>query len=379
MTAAPVTMTGRERLFAVLDGRPTDRTPIWMLYPWSRIACYADVRSEPTYAPVQAAIERCCITLDRCGLGVPLWTDEVVDRSERLRDGDEEVLRRTVSWKGRILVAETRSGPQGTRVRRLLEEEADLALWLELPLLRDPAVITARLGAQLPAFRAERARFPRELGATMLDLGEPVIPLYHASRLDAYALWSLEHGAAIADWLDRMMERLRVIYDWTLAHRLAETYFLVGSELASPPLLSRRTFQRWVVPYASELIARIRACGARAIQHYHGRIRTVLPDFVAMAPDALHTIEAPPVGDCTLAEAFAAVGDRFALIGNVQYDRFRAATPAAMRDEVRAVLAEADGRRLILSPSAGPYEASLSPRQRDNALAFIAAGWEWPG
>lgn len=153
---------------------------------------------------------------------------------------------------------------------------------------------------------------------------------------------------------------------------------LVGSERASPPLLSRRTFQRWIVPYARELIAMIRAAGCKSILHYHGQIRLILADFVEMAPDAVHTIEAPPTGNCTLSQAWEVVGDRFALIGNVQYDRFRAASPEEMRAEVRAVLAEAAGRRLILSPSAGPYEAPLSAHMRDNYLAFIDEGWRWP-
>ena len=303
----------------------------------------------------------------------------MVCRDEHLVEGAATIVRHTVTWRGRSLVAEERRGPEGTTVRKLLENEEDLAFFLELPIERDARRLRDALERGLPAFLAARALFPPHLGATMLDLGEPVNPLYHNSRLDAYACWSLDHADAIQAWLDRAMERLRVIYAWTLEHRLAEIYFLVGSELASPPLLSRRTFQRWIVPYARELIAMIRAAGCRSIQHYHGQIRLILPDFVDMAPDALHTIEAPPTGNCTLSQAWEAIGDRFALIGNVQYDRFRAATPDEMRAEVRAVLAEAAGRRLILSPSAGPYEAPLSERMRDNYLAFIDEGWKWPG
>jgi hypothetical protein len=371
-------MTPRERLFALLDRRPVDRTPMWLLFPWRRVGYYADVRGEPSYAAVQQAAEQRCITLDRCHLGAPLWREEVTCHAETLVEGGDTVHRRTVTWKGRSLVAETRSGPGGTSVRHLLETEDDLLFYLELPLERDPARLEAALAAQLPDFLAARAAFPAHLGATMLDLGEPVNALYHESRLDAYALWSVEHGAAITAWLDRAMERLRVVYRWCLERRLAETYFLVGSELASPPLLSRRTFQRWVVPYASELIAAIRAAGCRSIQHYHGQIRLLLDDFATMAPDALHTIEAPPTGNCTLSQAWEALGDRMVLVGNVQYDRFRAATPAEMRAEVEAVLREAAGRRLILSPSAGPYQAAIDARMRDNYLAFIDAGWNWP-
>ena len=41
------------------------------------------------------------------------------------------------------------------------------------------------------------------------------------------------------------------------------------------------------------------------------------------------------------------------------------------------LLAECRGRRLILSPSAGPYEERISNRMRANYLEFMAAGWEF--
>lgn len=371
-------MTPRERLFATFDRKPVDHIPMWLLFPWTKTGYYADVRREPSFAAIQASAEERCITLDRCHLRAPLWTAEVEERHERLTEGDTVIQRHTVTWRGRSLVSEVRRSPTSTTVRKLLETDADLLFFLELPLERDAGRLTAALAAGLPAFREDRAAFPSHLGSTMLDLGEPVNPLYHHSQLNAYAMWSVEHGEAIEAWLERAMERTRILYAWTLQHRLAEVYFLVGSELASPPLLSRKTFQRWIVPYARELIGMIRAAGCRSIQHYHGQIRLILQDFVEMAPDAVHTIEAPPTGNCTLSQAWDVVGDRFALIGNVQYDRFRAATPEEMRAEVRAVLAEAAGRRLILSPSAGPYEAPLSERMRDNYLAFIDEGWRWP-
>ena len=115
---------------------------------------------------------------------------------------------------------------------------------------------------------------------------------------------------------------------------------MVGSELASPPMVSRDTFRKWIVPYARELIAMIHAHGKYAIQHYHGQIKLILEDFVEMAPDGLHTIEAPPTGNCTWSEAYAVIKDKIALIGNVQYDLFRSCTPAEMREHVRQVIAE---------------------------------------
>ncbi len=371
-------MNARTRLFAALRGEPTDRVPVWLLFPYHRAGYYGDVRSEPSYAPVVAAADACAITLNRRHLGVHQFTPEVRESYEQIREGGDTLDRWYIEYRGQRIFAETRSGPGGTRIKRLLSTDAELEFYCALPLNLDPAAITAELDAQLPRYLEEKAEFPEPLGAMMLDLGEPVGVLYHSSNLEEYAVWSLTHADLVAGFLEGRMQQVRQVYRYCLEHRLADVYFLVGSELASPPLVSRATFQRWVVPYAAELIGMIRAAGAYAIQHYHGQIREILPDFLTMAPHALHTIESPPIGDCTLTEAYRVVGDRIALIGNVQYDEFRALTPERMADAVRGVLAEARGRRLILSPTAGPYEPSLTPHQVANYLAFVKTAWEHP-
>ncbi len=154
---------------------------------------------------------------------------------------------------------------------------------------------------------------------------------------------------------------------------LADIYFMVGSELASPPLVSRKTFQEWIVPYAQELIALVHSYEKFVIQHYHGQIKEILPDFLTMNPDALHTIEAPPIGNCTLEEAFDIVGDNIALIGNIQYDEFRSMTPEEMTAAVRDLKEKFKGKRFILSPTAGPFDQEPVQNILDNYMAFINA------
>ena len=95
--------------------------------------------------------------------------------------------------------------------------------------------------------------------------------------------------------------------------------------------------------------------------------------FLDMAPDGLHTIEAPPVGNCTLDEAFTLTQNRITLIGNIQYDEFRRLTPPQMRAAVHDVIREAAGRRLILSPTAGPFDPAPPGSLIANYLAFLDA------
>ena len=372
-------MNARERLFAALNGEPTDRVPIWLLFPYHRTGYYGDVRNEPSYRPVFEASKQYAITLNRRNPRVPLFAPEVQQWHETATEGDERIERDLLEYRGRRLCAEVRHQAGSTAVKRLLCTADDLEFYCSLPLNTDPDAITAQLDAQLPNYLQERAEFPEEYGAMMLDLGEPVGALYGVSKLEEYAVWSLTHNDLIADWFDRVMAQKRLVYQYCLDRKLAEVYFLVGSELASPPLVSRKTFRRWIVPYARELIELIHAHGCKVIQHYHGQIKLILPDFLEMGPDGLHTIEAPPIGNCTFTEAFEVVGDKIALIGNIQYDEFRALTPDEMRRAVVAVLDECRGKRLILSPSAGPYEESITPELAENYLAFMQAGWEYRG
>jgi uroporphyrinogen-III decarboxylase len=370
-------MTNRDRLLAILRHEPPDRVPIWLLFPYHPMGCYGDARTEPSYRAVFEASERYAIHLNRRRFDARLFTPDVAETHETFEEDGWQVRRRQLCWRDVSLVAETRRRGDEVRVRKLVHDEADLEAYCSLPVLTDATAIHAQLEGQLPKYRQEVAEFPLDLGAMMLDLGEPIGALYGQANLSEYPIWSLTHGPMIEDFLARLQERLRIIYAWCLERHLADVYFLVGSELASPPMVGVETFRRWIVPHAKELIGMIHAGGSYAIQHYHGQISAILPYFLDMAPDALHTIESPPVGDCTLAHAYDVLGERVALIGNIQYDEFRSLSPEAMRAAVRDVLDEVAGRPFILSPSAGPYESTLSERMAANYLAFMEAGWEY--
>jgi hypothetical protein len=370
-------VNARERMFAVLNGEPVDRTPIWLLFPYHYASYYADVRSLPVYQPILELADKYAITLNRRNPRVSIFSPEVREWSEEGVEDNCPVSRRFIEYRGRRLMEEVRKLPGSTQVKKLLTSDEDLEFYASLPVNCDRQAIEAELDAQMPQYKREMDEFPLEMGSMMLDLGEPIGPLFHASQLDEYAIWSLTHSDMVVDLLDRLQVQRRMVYQYCLERDLADVYFLVGSELASPPLVSRKTFSRWIIPYATELIEMVHERGKKVIQHYHGQIKTILPDFITMGPDALHTIEAPPVGNCTFTQAFDIVGDRMALIGNIQYDEFGQITPEEMAEAVRQVLDECRGKRLILSPSAGPYETEISPRLVDNYRAFLQTAWDY--
>ncbi|MEW6751181.1 MAG: uroporphyrinogen decarboxylase family protein [Candidatus Latescibacterota bacterium] len=369
-------MTARERLFAALDGEPTDHVPVWLLFPYHPLDGYVDVRSHPRYQALHRLSLSRCITLDRRQLGVPLHAPTVASwREDVVQHGARMVCHHLELGDQRLTACTVPADP--TRNRKLVSSAEDLDIFCSLPLETDPERIRRALDRQLPHYLLEREGFPAHLGATMLDLGEPIAPLYHAARPEEYALWSVTHQDLVLSWLRRSLERCFHIYRYCLTRNLADVYLLPGSELASPPLVSRATFQRWVVPFAAELIHLVHQHGKRVIQHHHGAIRALLPDFLDMGADALHTVEAPPTGDCTLGQAAEVVGDRLVLIGNVQDDALRSLSAEEMAGHVRAILDECRGRRVILSPTAGPYDPDPPEALIRNLRVLVDAAWDY--
>ena len=366
-------MTNRERFFAVLGRKPCDRVPLWLLFPYHRLGCYADVRKIPRYAEVWEKALKHTIMLDRRNFSVPIFTEEVVFRRQKFDNQGWTFEGTSLEFRGRCLFSGKKTRDGRTELCRYIENDADMEFFCSLPVNDCVANIEASLDLTLPQYLAEKAEFPLETGAMMLDLGEPIAVLYHSANLSEYPIWSLTHEDMIKDFLDRLMKRFRAIYRFCLERNLADVYFLVGSELASPPMVSRSTFQKWIVPYATELISMIRKAGCISIQHYHGQIKEILPDFLDMLPDALHTIEAPPTGNCTLKQAFDILGDKIALIGNMQYDCLRSLSSQEIADQVHSILEEASGRPFILSPTAGPFDAEPEKQIIENYLAFIDA------
>lgn len=365
-------MTPRERLLCALEGRENDTTPVWLLFPHHPTGYYVDVRNHRQYRRVfDHACQQGVITLNRRSMGVDLHTDDVIYANEIVPGPNGMCNRQIIRYKGIEIISES---PHG---KKLLASDEDLEAFCSLPIQIDEAILAAQMDRQIDRYMKERAEFPLESGSMMLDLGSPINTLYHSADLNIYPIWSLTHSSEINEWMDRRMCQLEFVYRYCLERDLADVYFLVGSELASPPMVSRETFQRWIVPYEGRLISLIQSYGKKVIQHYHGQIREVLPDFLDMGPDGLHTIESPPVGNCTLSQAYDVTQERITLIGNIQYDEFRSCTPDQMKALVKATIDEGAGRRFILSPSAGPFDETPPEALIDNYIAFIDAAVEY--
>jgi uroporphyrinogen-III decarboxylase len=153
---------------------------------------------------------------------------------------------------------------------------------------------------------------------------------------------------------------------------------LQGQEQVVPPLLSPRHFADYVTRYDMPLCELIRSSGCLVYVHCHGFLNAVLERFADMGVNVLHPIEAPPMGDITLAEAKRRIGERVCLEGNIQVGDVMTLERAQIVRQVRQAIADAaPGGGFILSLTATPFERVLSDRTRDNLLAMIDAALEF--
>ena len=357
-------LTSRQRLFRLFRGEEIDRIPIWLLAPYHHLDYYADIYDIPCYAPVVKEIETYCDTFDRRRPDVGFCYNankEILITPIREKDRNGSQIR----YHGQCLEKYVSRQDGYTQVKSYVTEPDQL-----LEILNVPYVTPA---PDLEQFRKEKDELG-ERGLFMMDLGDPLEPLYHLCSAGDFSVWTLTDYDAILEFADEMYNRVYKLYRYFLENDVGDVFFIVGAEFAGPPLVSPSHFNEMCVRYVKGIVDLIRSYGKYSIVHYHGNLSQVLSGFRNIKPDGLHTIEAPPVGDCTISQAREALGKDMILIGNIQYDDIVRKTPQEIESMVQDAIREGKGGRFILSPTAGPYEKTIDEKTVANYVAFIRAG-----
>lgn len=370
----PEELTSRERLLLALQRKEPDRVPIWMLYPRDSLPYYADVYNEPTYAPVIPYIREQTDWLDRRNFErPPFFTAAAEVQHEIIEDGDYTITRDTINTPRGPLVKQVRRHKNGSIApgdsfnyfRSLDDIEKALSIPYEpfYPSLDEFHDAAKRLGDD---------------GVMMGDFGTPISALYHACGTEDFAIWTLTDIDLLEHFVRAMFERAEPVFRYLLENGIGPVWFLVGSEFVIPPLCRPSVFEHLVAPFDGKLIDMIHQHDGLAIVHHHGNINDLLEGIADMGADGIQPIESPPQGDCSMAEAKARVGDRVCLIGSVQYGELQLATADAIEEQVRQMITDAgkDGG-LILAPTAGPYEETITENTANNYIRFIEAGKRW--
>lgn len=374
-----IRLTSRERWLRMFRGKDIDRYPIWLLFPWHRLNCYANVYEIECYKPIVKRIS-CgdCDSLDRRGINTGFCFNanpDIVLQTRTYQSGRNIVSETILNAPGCELKKSISRGDDNTTVKYFVDDPQKLKDILSIPYVAPRP--------DLDIIKKERIEFG-DKGLFMLDIGDPLAPLYHLMSATDFSMATATDYELLLEFLDVLSDRVLEVYKYTLENEVADCYFIVGSEFAGPPLVSPAKFNELSVRYVKKIVNMIRKYGKLSIVHYHGNLSRVFDGMREINPDGLHTIEAPPIGDCSIVQAREALDD-IALIGNIQYDDLIRLNVEQIREQVRDVMRQARTQiegvlspaKFVLSPTAGPYEEFIDERAVENYLAMIDAGLEF--
>jgi hypothetical protein len=373
-------LTSRERLTRLFssDGGDNitvgdiDRIPIWLLAPYHRLGCYADIYNIPCYKRITEYIDKYCDTFDRRGYSSGFCYNgnpDIKRSSSRYEKDGQSIHENVITYGNIVFKSHTSYGDQGTKVKRYLDGIDDFERQLD-EILSIPYI---KPTPDISNYQREKDELG-DKGLMMTDIGDPLTTLYGFMSAEDFSMSTALYYDKILEFLDVIYERTLDMYKYLLERGIGEVFFIVGCEFAGPPLVHPDKFNEMSVRYVKGICDLVRSYGKHTMVHYHGNLYKVLSGIKNMNPDGLHTIEAPPIGDCTITQAREKLGKDMILVGNIQYDDLTRLDSETIDEMVRGVIEEGRSGKFILSPTAGPYETVLSERAVENYLAFIDAG-----
>ncbi|MCX7887710.1 MAG: uroporphyrinogen decarboxylase family protein, partial [Verrucomicrobiae bacterium] len=374
-------MTPRQRLLAVLNGKIPDRVPI-NTYEMAGFDSRDWYNQQPSYRSLMEFIRTHtdCITnwnprppTDRYTCQERfLCSDyqvEITEQTETLQNQQQRITRICHTPKGDLRSVIIRSPNIYTtwQVEHWCKNIADVDKALSVPY--QPAFYDA---TELPRVLAELG----DNGIVMASIGDPAYLAADLMSFQDFLLWVYDHTDHFARTVEiiaeRVMENLRRQLDCCVV----DLYRIVGAEYFTPPYLPPTMFRRFVVPHLRQMINLIHSRGAKVRIHCHGKIAQVLDMILDTGCDAIDPCEPPPDGDIELNEAKRRCqAHGVSIWGNMELRRLEHDTPQQIRAEVHRIMQQAKaGGGFVLMPTASPINVPLSPKTEANYRAFIEAG-----
>lgn len=179
--------------------------------------------------------------------------------------------------------------------------------------------------------------------------------------------WAIPTGDDMVEFAAQMYEEPEVLNDISkkrveehikMAEYLdAHGHLLDGFTLCSDycfnvnPFFNEEMFDELIVPYLKEIIEEYHKRGYYVIKHTDGNIMPIVKQMADCKPDAIHSID--PQGGVNLREVRKIVGDKVALVGNVNCGLLQTGTEEECEQDILRSLREGmeDGKGYIFSTS----------------------------
>lgn len=158
-----------------------------------------------------------------------------------------------------------------------------------------------------------------------------------------FAVWTIEHHELLMDCQSVLLRNTLLYLEYVMERlEFPAVFNLAGAEHATPPLMSPRAFDDYVLDFDRQIVDLIHGFDRLICYHCHGKVAGFIPKFIEMGADGLHPLEPPgATGDCDLTEVKRRFGRGICLIGNMQYDDLSRLTPRQVSDTVKDVMTSA--------------------------------------
>jgi hypothetical protein len=361
-------MTPLARLLTAFRCGQPDRVPVIVrgVNPYSRHMNWRG-EADSSYRPLIERVREACEVEHILSMGRGFALNGAAQVQTRVQiQGEWRVTTRSVETPLGTLTSIHRDGADSyahAEVKQWITDEADVESFLSLPYVP--------VEPDLDSYFEARKQLG-EAGYVLAYLDDAIGHAHALLGSELLAIWSVEAPHLIRGLLDVMGQRCLDFARRLLEGGVAPVLGLQGQEVVVPPLMSPRRFDELVVCYDRPIVELAHAHGCLLYVHCHGFLNGVLDRFSDMGVDILHPIEAPPMGDISLAEAKRRVGDRVCLAGNIQIgdvmDLEREQIVAQTR---QAIQDAAPGGGFVLTLTATPFERVLSRKTLNNLLAMI--------
>lgn len=390
-------LSAQERILRTVAGQAVDRIPIYAPLRWNPLTPEpdpSDWKAQPNYQQLIV------LAAQHCDFFGQVDIPESTPISDRLHGQGNQFGTATGIFDRRFLLTHplyieafergTRNGrdyerykvrtPQGDltatdgvtpgvdtvwSLEYLVKDTGDAEKILSIPYRFDPPDVTS--------FLAARDRLG-DRGITYCFVTSPLVMVSRLMDFQQFLMWTMTERPLIDRLMSVAYERVAERLKYVLDQGVGPVIRFGGCEQATPPMMSPRFFDEFIMMYESPLWKMVREAGRIPWVHCHGKISTVIDKFVSAGVQLLDPVEPPPQGDIEMAEAKArAATGPMTLIGNIEMSLLETASPDEVEAAVEKAIGEGGKKHFILGTSDYAI-AAVEDHLRDNIVRYIEAG-----